>query len=409
VYLGDEHVAEVVTPRSGKMTLAYRPEVVDRVGDGALVLSAALPARTERYSPTEVASFLEGLLPDGWARAGLERRFDVHRVDSFSLLAAIGRECAGAVSFVPSGDPWPVGPGDVAPLDERAVAVRLAQLEDDPFGVDDDTRLTLAGSPFKLALTRPLEGGWAAPLAGASSTHLLRPEPPEFGSLVASEAFALDVLRRAGLRIVDAEATTIAGRPVLVVSRYDRQLASDGSITRIHQEDACQALGALRGERAERDGGPKLHEIADLVRDLSADPEADLIHLLGWLIAAAVFGKVDGTARDLALLYPPVDDGTVECRLAPIASMAGTNDYPDRPRRLGLSIDGVDDFDRVGRPQLVAEAVSWGMPHSVATDVVDDLLEQIEAAIEGAREVSDPGDDVVAACRARLATLAAPA
>jgi serine/threonine-protein kinase HipA len=103
VYLGDEHVAEVVTPRSGKMTLAYRPEVVERVGDGALVLSAALPARTERYSPTEVASYLEGLLPDGWARAGLERRFDVHRVDSFSLLAAIGRECAGAVALVTRG------------------------------------------------------------------------------------------------------------------------------------------------------------------------------------------------------------------------------------------------------------------------------------------------------------------
>jgi serine/threonine-protein kinase HipA len=408
VYLGDEHVAEVVTPRSGKMTLAYRPEVVERVGDGALVLSAALPARTERYSPTEVASYLEGLLPDGWARAGLERRFDVHRVDSFSLLAAIGRECAGAVALVPAGDPWPVGPGDLAPLDDQGVAARLARLETDPFGVDDDTRLTLAGSPWKIALTRPLEGGWAAPLAGASSTHLLRPEPPELAGLVAAEAFALETLRRAGLRVVDAEATAIAGRPVLVVARYDRQLAPDGSIARIHQEDCCQALGALRSERAERDGGPRLSEVAELVRDMSAEPEADLVHLLAWLIAAAVFGKVDGSARDLALLYPPLEDGVVECRLAPIASMAGTVDYPDRPRQLAMAVDGVDDFDRVGGAHLVAEAVSWGMPHSVATDVVDDLLEQLEAAVDGAREVSDPGDDVVTACRARLAALSDP-
>ena len=128
------------------------------------------------------------------------------------------------------------------------------------------------------------------------------------------------------------------------------------------------------------------------------------MHLLGWLVAAAVFGKVDGTARDLALLYPPVESG-VECRLAPIASMAGTADYPDRPRQLGMSVDGVADLDRVGRPQLVAEAVSWGMPHSIATDAVDDLLEQLESAIEGAREVADPGDEVVSACRTRLAAL----
>jgi serine/threonine-protein kinase HipA len=398
----------VVTPRTGKMTLAYRPEVIERVGAGSLVLSAALPARVGRYSPSEAAPFLDGLLPDGSARAGLERRFAVHRVDGFSLLAALGRECAGAVSLVPQGEPGPiawVATDDRVVLDDRTIAARLAGLAEDPFGVDDATRLTLAGTVWKLPLARATDGGWSAPTAGHWSTHLLRPEPPERRGLVATEAFALAVMRLAGLRVVDAEARTFGGRPVLVVSRFDRVIAADGTVTRRHQEDCCQALGAERGERAERNGGPTLAEVAGLVGDLASDPEAELVHLLGWLAASAVFGKVDGTARDLALSYPTHDDGVVGCEMAPISSMAGTADYAEQAGALGLSIDGVADLDRVGSKQVVAEAARWGMPADVVTPLVADLLVALDGALDAARDVSDPGDDVVAACRTRIARL----
>jgi serine/threonine-protein kinase HipA len=390
------------------MTLAYRPEVVDRVGSGSLLLSAALPARLGRYSPSEAAPFLDGLLPDGSARAGLERRFAVHRVDSFSLLAAVGRECAGAVSLVPPGEPWPLGPTaatDRVALDDRAIAGRLAALADDPFGVDADTRGTLAGTPWKLPLAMAPDGTWSAPAAGTWSTHLLRPEPPDRRGLVATEAFALSVMRGAGLRVVDADARTIGGSPVLVVRRFDRISSADGTVTRLHQEDCCQALGAARAERAERDGGPTLAEIADLVRDLATDPEAELVHLLGWIVASAVFGCVGGTARDLALTYPTDDEGVGGCELAPIASMAGTADYAVHARQLGLSVDGVDDPDRVGSTQVVAEAARWGMPADLATKVVAGLLAAMTVSLDVARGMSDPGDDVVAACRARIARL----
>ena len=390
------------------MTLAYRPEVIERVGAGALVLSAALPARVGRYSPSEAAPFLDGLLPDGSARAGLERRFAVHRVDSFSLLAAVGRECAGAVSLVPQGETWPgasVAAADRVVLDDRAIAGRLAALAEDPFGVDDDTRLTLAGTVWKLPLARAADFSWSAPTTGNWSTHLLRPEPPERRGLVATEAFALAVMRLAGLRVVDAEARTFGGRPVLVVGRFDRVIGGDGTVSRLHQEDCCQALGAERGERAERDGGPTLAEIAGLVGDLASDPEAELTHLLGWLTASAVFGKVDGTARDLALTYPTDDDGVAGCELAPISSMAGTADYAEQSGALGLSIDGVADLDRVGSKQVVAEAVRWGMPDDVATTVVADRLAALAGSLDAARDVSDPGDDVVDACRTRIARL----
>jgi len=405
VYLGDELVAEVGTPRSGKMTLAYKSDVIDRVGIGGFVLSAALPARVERYSPTEATSFLDGLLPLGWARAGLEQRFDVHRVDSFSLLAAVGRECAGAVSFVPSGDPWPTDSSPLAKLDDSEITSRLTSLDVNPFGVDDATRVTLAGTCWKLPLCLMADGGWASPVAGMSSTHIFRPEPPDFVSLATTEAYSLAVLRLAGISVVHAEVATIVDRSVLVVTRFDREIAPDGAVIGIHQEDCSQALGAATNERTERDGGPSLSEIADLVRDMSASPEVDLIQLLSWLVACVVFGKVDGTATDLALTYRSTDDFVVECRLAPVASMAGTADYPNQPTQLAMSIGGIDELSRIRRRHLEAEAVSWGMPHSVATDVMDDLLEQLHECLDTARRDTDPGDDVVAACRARLSDL----
>ena len=400
MYLGDEPVAEVTTPRTGKMTLTYRPEVVDRLDAGALVLSAALPLRPQRFSPSEAAPFLEGLLPDGWARAGLERRFDVHRVDSFSLLVAFGRECAGAISFVAQGEPWPPAPRAPVGLDEHEVAARLAALEDDPFGVDDATRVTLAGTPWKLPLTISPDGTWAAPSPGHPSTYLLRPEPPDRKGLVVTEAFALEVMRRAGMQVADAEAATVAGLDVLVVRRYDRAIGPDGTVTRIHQEDSCQALGAPRAERTERAGGPRLEEVAELVGDLSSDPGADLVRLLEWVTASLVFGKVDGTGRDLALLYR--DD---RCELAPVASMAGTADYADQPRQLGQSVDGIDHLDRVGWRELVREAERWGLPPDSTTSLVSDHLERLASSLDPGRESVDPGDDVVEACRTRIAAL----
>ena len=401
MYLGDRPVAEVKTPRTGKMTLTYRPEVVEAEEPGTLLLSAALPLRAERFSPSEAAPFLEGLLPDGWARAGLERRFDVHRVDSFSLLAAVGRDCAGAIALVPTGEPWPPPtPGDPVALADDDVAARLDGLEHDPLGVDDLTRVTLGGTPWKLPLTISSDGSWAAPVPGRPSTYLLRPEPADHVGLVRTEAYALDVMRRADMRVVDAEATTIAGRPVLVVRRYDRAIGPEGEVTLIHQEDCCQALGASRSERTERTGGPTLEEVAELLGDLASDPDGELVRLLEWVTSGLIFGRVDASARDLSLLY---DDGT--CTLAPVASMAGTADYPDRPRQLGLSIDGRDDLDVVRRSHLVAEAGRWGLPADRAAHLVDDQLARLASSLDDGREAADPGDDVVDACRRRIDAL----
>lgn len=69
---------------------------------GALCLSVALPVATRAYQGDLVLNWCEGLLPEGEMRTTLEQHPAVRRGDKFSLLAVLGRDCAGAVSF--SGD-----------------------------------------------------------------------------------------------------------------------------------------------------------------------------------------------------------------------------------------------------------------------------------------------------------------
>ena len=110
VWLHGEPVADLTAGRRDRLRLVYRPEVVERLGRGALCLSAALPVRPAPYRESSAERWTEGLLPEGETRTVLEQRFSVRRGDSFALLTALGRDCAGAVSFLP-GDAKPPSPG----------------------------------------------------------------------------------------------------------------------------------------------------------------------------------------------------------------------------------------------------------------------------------------------------------
>jgi serine/threonine-protein kinase HipA len=87
-----------------------------------------------------------------------------------------------------------------------------------------------------------VDGGWARPVGGTPSTHILKPEPAEFPGLAASQAFAQRVAALAGLDAAEIRLEAFGDRLVFVVTRFGREL-KDGRLVRRHQEDGCQALG----------------------------------------------------------------------------------------------------------------------------------------------------------------------
>lgn len=90
--------------------------------------------------------FLEGLLPEGEARTTIERRFNVRRGDVLGLLAAIGRDCAGAVVFqTEHAEPPATGPADLEPITHDDIVAEIQALASFPLGADDRVRVSLAG------------------------------------------------------------------------------------------------------------------------------------------------------------------------------------------------------------------------------------------------------------------------
>ena len=252
VYLYGERVGMLFPAGDNDYRLAYDPEVVERLGPGRTLLSSSLPARPEPYSAEATRAYVEGLLPQGPRRARLGRELDVDPVDGYLLLAALGEDCPGAVSFLAPED---------APASHRARLDRLAGARTSwpprsgtprPASTatrPDRPRFVLPGERPKLALVRDEAGGrWAWPQAGLPSTHVVKPETGEYAEYIANEMFCMTVCRQVGLPVAKATVEEIGGRRCLVSPRYDRVAGESALDTRrLHCESFSQALGILPG------------------------------------------------------------------------------------------------------------------------------------------------------------------
>jgi serine/threonine-protein kinase HipA len=316
--------------------------------------------------------------------------FDLLASDTFGLLRALGRECAGAIVVQPAGDDPPPEPSTLAaePLDERDLAALVANLRNAPLGTSARVRVSLAGVQEKLVLTRMPDGRWGSPVDGAPSTHILKPELAEYPATVANEAFCMRTARHLGLPAAHVEATSVGGRPLLIVERFDREVAADGAVVRLHQEDLAQATGVAPEKKYQVDGGPSLARIADVLQSVAATGAREA--LLRMVTLNVVVGNGDAHAKNFSLVHHPA--GTVG--LAPVYDVLSTLQYGDD--RLAMYVDDVRRTDRVTGARLVNEAVAWGLGRDRATQVVTEMLDGLPAAMARAREeTAGVPDDLV--------------
>jgi serine/threonine-protein kinase HipA len=349
VYLRGDRVGALERQGPTRYRFRYSEEVVERSGEGALVLSACLPARREPFRSSQTKPFFEGLLPEGAIRSTIARSFGLSEDNGFGLLGELGADCAGAVVILPPDAPTPtIDIGSVDWLDDDTLAQRVADLPRNPLGVGNArsrVRLSLAGVQPKLVVTRAPSGKIGQPTRGVPSTHIVKPPLQQFPDLVANELFCLRVARLCGLRVAAAETLEIAGSACLLVERWDRTIADDGRIARLHQEDFCQALGLLPAAKYEVEGGPSFPALVEGRRQLGGPALAlDLNELVRALALNFLLGNADAHGKNYALLYDPIGVP----RLAPLYDIVSTSVYPELQRSLAMSIGGIDDPDAIG-------------------------------------------------------------
>jgi len=348
VFLRGRPVGSLERTGPSRYRFAYSEDAIqgDR-SDPMARLSASLPLREERFKPSESAPFFEGLLPEGAVRATIAGKLGLSEANGFGMLAALGADCAGAVTVLPEDQPSRSSGVAAHPLSESRLGELLRDLPRDPLGVDADpggVRLSLGGVQDKLILVRLPTGEFARPLGGMPSNCLLKPEHERFEGLAVNEGFCMRVAAAAGNEAATTELLELDGIRCLYSERFDRTVDADGTIVRLHQEDMCQALGLLPTQKYEADDGPSVATVIALLRRQPSPRLAlDVIAFVRAVLTGFLLGNSDAHGKNFSLLYDPATG----VRLAPLYDVVSTAVYDDLTPRLAMAIGGEDDPSQV--------------------------------------------------------------
>ncbi len=339
VYLYGQAVGVLTSIAPDSMRLAYDADYFSRRTRPLLSISLGAPT----LSGAAVRNWFANLLPEGDARTFAAGTAGVPAHDDFALLAALGRECAGAVELWPRGEARPPSSGVIEfetflmeQIESWIAAPRRRAL-----GTSAPPRLSLAGAQFKTAVLQFDDGTLAVPTNGAASSHILKIPNSDLPGIVTLEALGMRLAAAIGLPA--AEVSLVAtSSPCLLVTRYDRRKLGDGHYERIHQEDICQSLGVAPEHKYEEHGGPGFAEVFGQLRQWGSEPTR-LTRLLQWSVFNAVIGNADAHGKNLSVLHH--HDGTVD--LAPAYDLVPSGLIADVDRRLAMRLGHATTIDNI--------------------------------------------------------------
>jgi len=418
VYLNGRLVGQLRRHASGAVDFRYHP---DWLGwEHALPVSLSLPLREDRYTGDSVIAVLDNLLPDSDAvRRRVAERIRAEGADAYSLLSKLGRDCVGALQFLPDGAaPGPPGIVEGRPVDDGYIARKVAELGETPLGLNEDEefRVSLAGVQEKTALLL-WRGKWHVPRGATATTHIIKPSIGvlasgiDLGQSVENEYLCLRLTSAFGVPTANATIEEFEGNHVLVVERFDRLWTRNGRLLRLPQEDCCQALSVPPSLKYESDGGPGITALLELLK-ASDDPQTDRRLFLKAQILFWLLGATDGHAKNFSIFLRPGG----RFRLAPLYDVVSAQPALDagqlRRNKMKLALAVGDNrhyaVHEVLPRHFLQTAARAGVPATTAQSVFEELVEAGEGAIARALEDLPPGfpeplaERIVGGLRARL-------
>lgn len=341
----------------GEMRFAYS---ADWLADPSRpAISFSLPKREEPFKQRQCRPFFAGLLPEESQRDVIAGALGISRRNDFAFLEALGGDVAGAISLWPEGETPPAR--DVAgtaphALTDDELAGLLDALPTRPLLAGrEGLRLSLAGAQTKLPVVL-VDGRVALPAPGEPTTHILKPPIARFPHTTENEAFVMTLAAAAGLTVAPVEARTVAQRPYLLITRYDRRFDETGRAHRVHQEDFCQALGIPPEHKYASEGGPTFQTSFALLRRAAMIPAPAVLALLDAAIFNLIVGNADAHGKNFSLLY----QGGVTT-LAPFYDLLSTLSYPQLSPRLAMKIAKKATLEEIGPTAWPAFAEDAGL------------------------------------------------
>lgn len=311
VFLNSRLVGQLVREPSGGVSFAYARDWLE--WEHRMPVSLSLPLQESRYSGAPVMAVFDNLLPDSdLIRRRIAERVGAEGVDAFSLLSQIGRDCIGALQFLPDGqEPQPMSELSGEPVDDDQIGAILSDLDLAPLGIrrENDFRISVAGAQEKTALLRK-DGQWIEPTGTTPTTHIIKPQigrlpnGMDLSDSVENEYLCLKLMEAFGLRAANVEMAQFGDKKALVVERFDRRWTSDGRLIRLPQEDCCQALSIVPTQKYQNEGGPGISDIMDLLLG-SDDPNKDRYDFFKTNVLFWLLGATDGHGKNFSVSLLP--------------------------------------------------------------------------------------------------------
>lgn len=391
VYLNSRPVGRLSKATSGAIDFQYDDSWL--IWEHTFPISVSLPLREERFTGAPVIAVFDNLLPDNPdILRKVAERSHAEGADAFSLLSAIGRDCVGALQFLPEEmAPSPADRIDARPVTDDQIATLLGDLNSSPLGIgnDENFRISLAGAQEKTALLH-WQGQWHIPHGTTATTHIFKPEIGkradgiDLSLSVENEHLCMSLMNALGLPSASTTIASFGKKKVLVVERFDRLWTKDKRLLRLPQEDCCQALSIPPTRKYESDGGPGLPDLIGLFTGSDRPLEDQRLimkaTIVFWLLAAT-----DGHAKNFSLFLHPRS----RFSLTPFYDVMSVQPLYDAKQlkrqqmRMAMAVGKSRHYPvhRIAPRHFLQTAKACGMGESIVQEVFAELLDASEAAI----------------------------
>jgi len=311
VYLNNILVGQLSKNSSGLISFQYDQEWLIE----GMAISHSMPLTESEYKGEVVSRYFDNLLPDNEEiKKNVATKFGAESIRAFDMLEVIGRECVGALTFLPEGlRPSEQFKISANPISDIEIANKLKGLSGaTPLGMDQtDFRISIAGAQEKTALLK-IKGKWHEPIGLTPTTHILKTSIGamgvnlNFSDSVDNEWFCLHLLKQLGLPTCNADIEIFGGEKVLVVERFDRvwkKMNNQDILIRIPQEDMCQAMGTSPYQKYQNEGGPGIVEISDFLK--SSKEFSDRFNFFKAILIFDLLYATDGHAKNFSIFLQP--------------------------------------------------------------------------------------------------------
>jgi len=392
VFLNSRLVGQLVREPSGGVSFAYARDWLE--WEHRMPVSLSLPLQENRYIGAPVMAAFDNLLPDSdLIRRKVAERVGAEGVDAFSLLSQIGRDCIGALQFLPDGqEPQPMSELTGEGVNEAQIGAILSDLDLAPLGIrrENDFRISVAGAQEKTALLRK-DGQWIEPTGTTPTTHIIKPQigrlpnGMDLSDSVENEYLCLKLMEAFGLRTANVEMAQFGDKKALVVERFDRRWTTDGRLIRLPQEDCCQALSVVPTQKYQNEGGPGISDIMNLLLG-SDDPNKDRYDFFKANVLFWLLGATDGHGKNFSISLLPGG----RFRMTPLYDVLTVQPTVDARQierkyfKLAMNFGNSNHYkvaNIVGR-HILETGVQSGLSRAVVQGLFEELQETSHAIVE---------------------------